>query len=251
MTPVIVADSLTYRFGHLAAVSEASFQILPGVSALLGPNGAGKSTLLRLLATASSPASGEFRYEGRVIAGKALREYRSNLGYLPQQPTWHSWMTVEETVTYFAWMRGVRRRERRVWVDDALASVGIADQRKARLGSLSGGMVQRALLAQAIVHRPSVLILDEPSAGLDPEQRFELRRILREIHPGGVVLISTHILDDVTPLADRLLIMNHGRICFEGSLSDVAGSAGALDKTSEHSSELESAYLKIIADQSN
>jgi ABC-2 type transport system ATP-binding protein len=244
--PLPIAEQLTYKYGAFAAVDDVSFDLGRGVTTLLGPNGAGKTTLLRLLATAARPADGHIVYDGRPVIGRNLWQYRRALGYLPEKPAWHSWMTVEETVSFFAWLRGIPRAERQSRVDEAIELVSLTTRRRDRLSKLSGGMFQRALLAQAIVHRPAVLILDEPSVGLDPEQRFELRRILRSIRPGGAVIVSTHILDDVSPLADHVLIMAQGKIRFAGSLNEVVDAASAV-KTSVHSSELESAYLKIVA----
>lgn len=246
--PILAAERLTYRYGQATAVDGVTFELVPGVTALLGPNGAGKSTLMRMLATGSKASVGLIRHHGLTVTDKNVRAYRSRLGYLPQKPSWHGWMTVEETVCYFAWMRGVPRAKRPAAVEQAVESVGLTSRRRQRLASLSGGMVQRALLAQAVVHRPEVLILDEPSVGLDPEQRFELRRIIRGIHPGGAVLISTHVLEDVAPLADRMMIINHGRLRFDGLLSDVTDAAQA-ERRSEHSSSLESAYLRIVSEE--
>lgn len=193
---------------------------------LLGPNGAGKTTLMRVLATALPPTSGRVRLlprdPDRPKRGD-LRWVRRRLGYLPQSFGFYPRFTAREFVEYLAWLKEVPADRVSLAVDTALRRVGLGDRADEKLKHLSGGMVRRVGIAQAIVNDPAVLLLDEPTAGLDPEQRVEFRSLLRELGTDTCVLISTHLVEDVASACTRVMLLDGGRIVFAGSPDDLAG----------------------------
>ncbi|HKS44717.1 MAG TPA: ATP-binding cassette domain-containing protein [Amycolatopsis sp.] len=207
---------LTRRFRRRAAVRAVDLNIGEGVFGLLGPNGAGKTTLLRTLATVIPPTSGTLRLLGRDPGDTAgRREIRRSLGYLPQNMGYYPNFTVFEFVEYFALLKEVRSPGPAV--ARAVEWVGLGDRARAKLRTLSGGMLRRAGIAQAIVNEPKLLLLDEPTAGLDPEQRMEFRALLREIGERATVVVSTHLVEDVGAACDQVGLMHDGRIVFHGT----------------------------------
>jgi ABC-2 type transport system ATP-binding protein len=236
---------LTRRFGAVTAVAGVDLLAGPGVLGLLGPNGAGKTSLLRMMATAVPPSSGTLRLLG-LDPGRygPLREIRRGLGYLPQNPGYYPGFTVSEYVEYFALLKEVTQARVRTAVATAVDRVGLGDRRKARLRTLSGGMLRRAGIAQAIVNDPELLLLDEPTAGLDPEQRVAFRALLRDLGRRATVVVSTHLVEDVGTACTRVALMDRGRIVFDGapgSLVDRGNGLGAGD------TPLERGYTAVLA----
>jgi ABC-type multidrug transport system ATPase subunit len=196
------------------------------VFGLLGPNGAGKTTLLRMMATAVPPTSGQLRLLGRDPASYGpRREIRRKLGYLPQNPGYYPGFTVAEFVEYFALLKEVPPARVRPAVKIAIDRVGLADRAKAKLRTLSGGMLRRAGIAQAIVNDPELLLLDEPTAGLDPEQRVAFRALLRELGQRATVVVSTHLVEDVGAACAEVALMDRGTIVFHSTPDELARSA--------------------------
>jgi ABC-2 type transport system ATP-binding protein len=220
---------LTRRFGRALAVASVDLEIGVGVFGLLGPNGAGKTSLLRMMATAVLPTSGTLQLLGRDPRVHSQRcEIRRRLGYLPQNPSYYPGFTVAEFVEYFALLKDVPAAGVRDAVATAVERVGLADRAPARLRTLSGGMLRRMAIAQAIVNEPELLLLDEPTAGLDPEQRVAFRALLRELGQRATVVVSTHLVEDVGAACGQLALMDHGRIVFHGTPDDlVARGLGA------------------------
>jgi len=227
MTPTVSASGLSLRFGGTQALDEVSLRLTSGVTGLLGPNGAGKTTLLRVLATAVPPDRGAFTVLGHDPATAAGRqEVRRRLGYLPQTPGFHPDFTAFEFVDYVAILkeltdRGARHREVRRVLDE----VDLADVRAKRIKKLSGGMRQRVALAAALVGDPGFLVLDEPTVGLDPEQRMRFRELIAQAGEGRTVLLSTHQTEDVAMLCHRVLVMAGGRIRFDGTPAELTARA--------------------------
>ncbi len=209
------------RFGDRRVLDDVSFGLDRGVTALLGLNGAGKSTLMRILATVEDADEGVVTVEGSPVAGSAGRKaYRSELGWLPQHFSYPPAQTVRQYVEYVAWLKCVPRGSRAAAAREAVAAVGLEDRLDERLARLSGGMLRRAGLAQALVNEPAVLLLDEPSAGLDPEQRAALGTVIHRAGERAAVLVATHLLEDVASAADFVLVLHQGSILFDGSVED-------------------------------
>jgi ABC-type multidrug transport system ATPase subunit len=236
---------LTRRFGSVMAVAGVDLQAGPGVLGLLGPNGAGKTSLLRIMATAMPPTSGSLRLLGRDLGSwGSRREIRRRLGYLPQSPGYYPGFTVAEYVEYFALLKEVPSAKVRVAVATAIDAVGLADRRKARLRTLSGGMLRRAAIAQAIVNEPEVLLLDEPTAGLDPEQRVAFRALLRDLGQRATVVVSTHLVEDVAAACARVALMDRGRVVFNDTPAALAARGDGQDAGD---TPIERGYSAILA----
>jgi len=207
----------TYSSG-VQALRGVSLDIQPGMFGLLGPNGAGKTTLMKILATLLEPDSGTAEMDGLdLITAKA--ETRKRLGYLPQDFGLYPTLTAAQMLNYFAKLKGVTdKKERRSLVDALLERVNLSADRNRRLGGFSGGMLQRVGIAQALIGNPKLLIVDEPTAGLDPEERSRLHNLLAEsARENTVVLLSTHIVSDVSNLCNRFAVIRGGQILAETS----------------------------------
>jgi ABC-2 type transport system ATP-binding protein len=211
-------SELTRRFGQTQAVDGVSLETGAGVFGLLGPNGAGKTSLLRMMATVLPPTSGRLRLLGRDPAHYAQRrDIRRRLGYLPQNLGYYPGFTVAEFVEYFALLKEIPPRRAPRAVAAAVEHVGLGDKARAKLRTLSGGMLRRAGIAQAIVNEPELLLLDEPTAGLDPEQRMAFRALLRDLGERATVVVSTHLVEDVGAACSEVALMDRGRIAFHGT----------------------------------
>jgi ABC-2 type transport system ATP-binding protein len=223
-----------YR-GQVTALREISMTWPPGIVALLGANGAGKTTLLRVVTGALRPTSGSLAFADESGCG------RRRVGYLPQDAGWPGQFTVLEFLTYLAWARGVRRSTRRAQVDAAIAAVDLTAQCGVRLGRLSGGQRRRAMLAQALLDDPALLVLDEPTAGFDPAQRVAFRELIGRLAPGRTVVISTHLVEDVELLADWVTVLREGEVSYDGPTVDLVG-------PTRHAatSPLETALLRMV-----
>ena len=214
---------LTRRFGRTEAVAGVDLQAGPGVFGLLGPNGAGKTSLLRMRATAIRPTSGRLRLIGRDPGHAGpRREIRRRLGYLPQQLGYYPGFTAAEYVEYFALLKEVPAARVPAAVTAALDRVELGGHGRARLRTLSGGMLRRVGIAQAIVNEPDLLLLDEPTAGLDPEQRVAFRTLLRELGRRATVVVSTHLVEDVGAACGQVALLDRGKIVFLGSPDELA-----------------------------
>ncbi len=225
--PTIAVSGLTKSFGELRAVDGIDLELRPGVTGLLGPNGAGKTTLLRMLATVTAPDAGEVRILGSDPGTRDGRlTIRRQLGYLPQEPGFHQSFSAFDFVDYVAILKEwTDRRERHDEVRRVLQLVGLADVSKKRIRQLSGGMRRRVGIAQAMLGAPDLLLLDEPTAGLDPEQRLRFRELLGSAARDATVLLSTHQTDDVAALCQHVVVMLGGEIRFSGPPAELAALA--------------------------
>jgi ABC-2 type transport system ATP-binding protein len=211
------AEQLKVRAGRHLAVDGLDLRLRTGVHGLLGPNGAGKTTLMRALATVLKPAGGQLTLLGEPVGGRAdLRRARRGLGYLPQEFGFYPRFTVREFVEYMAWLKEVPKSAISGAAQRAIERVGLTAKAVARMRTLSGGMVRRAGIAQAIVNDPQVLLLDEPTVGLDPEQRLDFRDLLADIGVDSCVLVSTHLVEDVVAACTDVILMNEGKLVFQG-----------------------------------
>jgi ABC-2 type transport system ATP-binding protein len=214
---VIQADELRVRAGRRMAVDGLDLSMGAGVHGLLGPNGAGKTTLVRALATVLRPAGGTLTLLGQTVNGHLdLRAVRRQIGYLPQEFGFYRRFTVREFVEYLAWLKEMPATEVPGAVQRAIERVGLTDRADDRMKTLSGGMQRRAGIAQAIVNDPRILLLDEPTAGLDPLNLLDIRAMLSEYAADHVVLLSTHTLPEARLLCDRLLVVAQGSIVYDG-----------------------------------
>ena len=214
MELVISNLSKTYSNG-VTALKDVSLRIPMGMFGLLGPNGAGKSTLMRTLATLQEPDSGQARL-GQIDVLRDKDAVRRTLGYLPQEFGVYPKVSAEDLLDHFATLKGiVDRRERRAVVDALLEQTNLADVRKKKLGGFSGGMRQRFGIAIALLGNPRLIIVDEPTAGLDPAERVRFLNLLSELGENSVVILSTHIVEDVSELCSRMAIIDRGEILLE------------------------------------
>ncbi len=223
----VTVTGLHKRFGATTALGGVDAVFAPGVNGLLGPNGAGKTTLLRILATVLAADSGRVDAFGLDPTRSDDRiEIRRQLGYLPQEPGFHRGFTVFEFVDYVAILKEwADRKDRHDEVRRVLGLVGLDGVMNKRIRELSGGMRRRLGIAQAMIGRPGLLIFDEPTAGLDPEQRLRFRELLGTEAEGSVVLLSTHQTDDVAALCQRVIVLLDGVVCFSGRPTELAGLA--------------------------
>ena len=215
--------SYRYRGGH-AAVDGLSLDLGPGILGLLGPNGAGKSTLMRMLATMTRPTAGTLTWNGTDVA-KSPEALRATLGYLPQDFGVYPALSAREFLGFLASVKGLSGAQARQRVELCLSMVGLSDAADRRLGEFSGGMRQRVGIAQALLNDPTLLIVDEPTVGLDPEERMRFRHLLTDLAGERLVILSTHIVSDVEASATALAVMTKGRLRFHGSPEQLTAQA--------------------------
>lgn len=217
-------DRITKEYGSKIAVDRVSAKLGPGVHGLLGANGAGKTTLMRMACGVLRPTSGEVLYDGTPI-DRMGGDYRAILGYLPQDFGYYPEFTALDFMEYMAALKGLGRREARERSLELLSAVGLSGEERRRIRTFSGGMKQRLGIAQAVLNDPEVLVLDEPTAGLDPKERVRFRNLIAGFARDKAVLLSTHIVSDVESIADRILVMKAGAIAMEGTPADLIAHA--------------------------
>ncbi|OEH93035.1 ABC transporter ATP-binding protein [Bacillus solimangrovi] len=207
----LTVENITKQFGDKLAVNNVSFELTDGVYGFLGANGAGKTTLMRMLVTLIKPTSGRILLDGKDI--EVLDEkYREILGYLPQYIGLYKSFTAEKYLMYIAALKGIEQQTARKKIDELLEVVNLTEHRKRKVGKFSGGMKQRLGIAQALLNDPKVLIVDEPTAGLDPKERIRFRNLLSSISKDRIVLLSTHIVSDIEFIAKEILILKQGQL---------------------------------------
>lgn len=256
---------LTKNFGHFTAVNHMNLTMSNGVYGLLGVNGAGKTTLMRMLCTLLRPTSGSISCDGKDIF-KMDGEYRRLLGYLPQDFGFYPEFTVQDYLLYIASIKGIRPAAAHKKVRELLPQVGLAKASNKKMKKLSGGMKRRAGIAQAMLNNPKILILDEPTAGLDPNERIRFRNLISELSEDRLVLLSTHIVSDIEYIANQIWLMKDGTLIKKGTAREVIASmpekvwscpvehsqvsdAMTRYKISNMKSEPQGAVLRIIAEK--
>ncbi|WP_405675805.1 ABC transporter ATP-binding protein [Streptomyces sp. NBC_01511] len=218
----VSAHGLTVRHRRTVALDAVDLTFGTGVHGLLGPNGAGKTSLIRVLATVAAPTGGRVQLLGRDISEHRARSaVRRRLGYLPQEFGYYPGFTVREFVSYIAWLKEMPAAGVPEAVVRAVDRVGLLDRVDAKIKTLSGGMVRRVGIAQAVVNEPELLLLDEPTAGLDPEQRVEFRRLLRDLGRDSTVIVSTHLVEDVAAACSEVTLLESGRVAFRGTTAEL------------------------------
>lgn len=243
---IVEGTGLKQGYGRMIAVSDVDLRIERGRLGLLGPNGAGKTTLLRTLATVVPPRDGQLCIDGHQVRTAAdARRARRLIGWLPQHFGYFPAFTVRDFVAYSAWLRELPRAEIEAATDSAIATAGLAGLRGTKLRKLSGGMLRRCGIASAIVGQPRLVLLDEPTVGLDPEQRLEFRELLRSLDGVGVVL-STHLVEDVAAVCDQVVVLHEGRVAFSGTMVELTA-AGSTRARGDN--DLERGYTTVLADR--
>jgi ABC-2 type transport system ATP-binding protein len=225
---LLALNAVSKRFGSLTAVDGASFAVDRGeVVGFLGPNGAGKSTTMRLITQYLEPDAGEIQLDGVPLAQAGL-EAKRRIGYLPENNPLYGDMLVAEQLEFAARLRELNGAELDRAMDEAVSRTGIGDVYYRPIGQLSKGYRQRVGLAQAILHRPDLLVLDEPTEGLDPNQRVEIRRLIGELGRERTVILSTHVLGEVRHTCSRLLVINRGKLAADGPVDELTAAAAGM-----------------------
>ena len=211
-------DSVTklYDKGKVKALDGFTMKFTPGIYGLLGPNGAGKSTFMNILTANLNADSGQVLWNGDDIL-KAGRSYRSCLGYMPQQQNLYDDFTGDEFLWYMAALKGLKKKEAAARIEEMIKAVNLENARYRKLRGYSGGMKQRILIAQAMLNDPDLLIMDEPTAGLDPNERIRITNFISQMAQGKIVIFATHVISDIEFIADRIILLNHGRLIKTGS----------------------------------
>ena len=216
----LTITDLTKKFGHKIAVDHVDLELTPGIIGLLGPNGAGKTTMIRLLCDLTQPDSGAVLLDGENIRSMG-EDYRDILGYLPQKVGYYPWFTAEKHLMYIAALKGLSTEEAAAKAKNLLEQVGLYDERKKRLSAFSGGMLQRVGIAQALLNDPKVLILDEPTAGLDPQERIRFRTMIAGLARDRLVILSTHIVSDVEHIATQVVMLRSGKVVAHDTIEHI------------------------------
>ena len=212
----LVFDKVTKKYGDLTALDNFSYTFSSGVYGLLGPNGAGKSTMMNLIVGNIKLSSGTIQYDGQNTINLGA-EYRKMIGFMPQQQGIYPDFTLERFLWYMASLKGIHKDEARKQIPELIQAVNLQDFANRRLGGFSGGMKQRALIAQAMLGSPKILILDEPTAGLDPKERIRIRNLISKLALNQIVIIATHVVSDVAFIAKEILLMKKGVLIDSGS----------------------------------
>ncbi|MBO2944161.1 ABC transporter ATP-binding protein [Paenibacillus sp. F411] len=242
-------EHISKQYGNNQALSDVSLQIKPGMFGLLGPNGAGKSTLMRILATLIDCSEGTVSYN--EIRWSNKREVQRLIGYLPQHFSLFKNVKVMELLQHIAILKQVEDYKRKII--EISEHVNLTEQLHKKVGALSGGMLRRLGIAQALLGNPRILIVDEPTAGLDPEERIRFRRLLRGLSKDNIVIISTHIVEDVVAVCDEVAVLHKGKLLVTGEINNVAAIAQGkvwkkeLDKETYYR---ESEHIEVISTES-
>ena len=237
----ITLTDVVFRYGRHTVLDGLSWQVGDGITGLLGPNGAGKTTLLNLLVGLTRPTSGE-------VSVHTPDGGRGRVGFVPQRFSLAGEMPVQDTVAYAAWINGVPRRACGAAATRALALVSLDDRITLPVRKLSGGQRQRLGLAAALAHEPDLLVLDEPTVGLDPGQRMRLREVIARVGERCVVLLSTHLIEDISHLCGRVGVLADGRLVFDGTEAELAARVAGTSTEGLLGSDFERSYYSLIAD---
>jgi ABC-2 type transport system ATP-binding protein len=219
---VITCDGVDFGYSHgLPVLRGITLAVQPGITGLLGVNGAGKSTLLNVLAGALRPQSGRVELEGVDLYGRGHRQALRDVALMPQELRVPYGARLVDAMRIIAWARGVPSRDASQRADEALERVHLSDRARTRVSRLSGGMRRRFALAQALVADPKLLLLDEPTTGLDPQQRIVVRELITALPDHSTVIMSSHVIEDIEASCERVVVLHDGAIAFDGTLADL------------------------------
>ena len=233
----IILNRVTKKYGDKVALDDISFTLEHGVYGLLGPNGAGKSTLMNLLTCNMEPTSGSIVWDGKLLS-QVKKEFRAVLGYMPQQQAMYPTFTAAEYLSYIAALHGMNKKDAGEAIERVLCQVELSDVANRKIRTFSGGMKQRLFLAQAILADPKVLILDEPTAGLDPYQRIAIRNMIAEMAADRLILIATHVVQDVEHISKEVLLLREGQLVRKAPPQELCRELGV--------SSIEEVYLSLF-----
>ena len=234
--------NLTKKYGNKTALNNFTYTFENGVYGLIGPNGAGKSTLMNILVDGITKTNGDVLYNGEKIE-KLGKEYRNIIGYVPQQQGIYSNFSAEDFLNYMANLKGLNKKDISNKIKEVLEFVDLYGVRKNKLGGFSGGMKQRILIAQALLNNPEILILDEPTAGLDPKERIHVRNLIHDNSAGKIILIATHVVQDIEDIASQIMLLKKG-VLIEMAAPEIL--TGRI--TDKENPDLEDVYLSIFGE---
>lgn len=217
---MIVVKDVSKQYGDFTALQNVDLEFGNGLYGLLAPNGAGKTTLIKMLATLISPTKGEIFYNGKNI-NDMDDQYRERLGYLPQQFGYYKNYSPKQYLLYLAALKGIGKKEALNKIDELLEKVALNDVVNKKMKKFSGGMIQRVGIAQALLNDPEILILDEPTAGLDPKERARFRHLLTDLARDRLVIISTHIVSDIESIANEIIMIRNKQLLYKDSVADI------------------------------
>lgn len=240
-------EHLGKHYGKLQALRDLTVTFTTGIYGILGANGAGKSTMMNLITDNIKRDSGSITFDGRDILEMG-DEFRACLGYMPQQQGVYEHMTAESFVTYIGRLKGLRGKALSAGVNEVLSLTNLSDVRHHKVGGFSGGMKQRVLLAQALLGDPKVLILDEPTAGLDPKERVRIRGFIKDLSKDRIVLLATHIVSDIESIADEVLLMKHGELLRMAPPKDLIAAIPDTWEPVAYQLNLEDVYLYFLGE---
>lgn len=217
---MLSVNNVSKSYGDFLVLKDINLELSKGVYGLLAPNGAGKTTLIKMLTTLLYPTEGEILYDGKDIV-KMDEDYRDILGYLPQNFGYYKNYSPTQYLLYLAVLKGIEKKTARNKVEEVLKSVGLEEVKDKKMKKFSGGMIQRVGIAQAILNDPKVLILDEPTAGLDPKERVRFRNLISELSMNRIVILSTHIVSDLESIANEIIMIKDGAIAYKDSIEGI------------------------------
>ena len=246
----LVVENLCKSYGKKEALKTVSFSLSPGLYGLLGPNGSGKSTLMNILTGNITASSGTVKWNGQdvKISNKA---YRSILGYVPQHQALYPEFTAERFLAYISTLQGMGKKNPNERINYVLDRVGLAEVRRKKIKTFSGGMKQRLLIAQSLLDEPELLIMDEPTANLDPKQRVLVRELFSQISQERIIIIATHIVSDVEPIASEFLLLRNGALIRKGHKEELIADLDSSAAEGDNTLTMEDVYLHYFGGQYN